>query len=236
MGQIFEKIHGFVTLACRKCDWNKTVVLNCGHRTCPDCRKRWFCRHYYPLLDVVKEWPRVYFMTLTMRNIEGDLQNADIKRLRGYFAKLRKRYSWDIQGGFYVIQDTNNGNGNHLHLHILYDGYFISAKALSAAWKKITGTSFIVDIRRAQSSGRAVGYILGDFLKAPKIRPEDYEAYDRAFRGVRVIQGFGHCRNRKLFKRGVCPKCGEVGSIYEVKRFPGSSDRFDYNCEESEGP
>jgi hypothetical protein len=232
-----EKIHGFLTLHCRDCGKIWRSSMNCGHRTCKECRQKWFGRFFSPVLGIVKEWPRVYFMTLTLKNFD-DLQATDIKRLRGYFGKLRKRYSWNMRGGFYVIQATNNGKGWHLHLHILYDGLFISKKALSAAWLEITKTSFIVDVKRAENPRTAVRYILRDFLQGPRIRPEDFGPYERAFYGVRVIQGFGHCRSAKLHERGVCPYCGAVHSLEVIHRFPGSSDRFDEmnNWQEAEAP
>jgi hypothetical protein len=201
--------HPFLTLNCSHCGHALKVKLGCGDRTCPECRLKWFGYHFKTLLSLVAGWKSAYFLTLTLKNIP-EIGRSDVQRIRKCFNSLRRRFKL-ILGGFYVVQATNRGKGWHLHLHVLFDGSFISQKALSEAWAEITGGSFIVDIRKVGDPRTAVRYLLSDFLQAPRIRPQDVEEFNGIFKGSRLVQPFGKYKATKFprvpFK---CPGCGRV--------------------------
>lgn len=200
--------HPFLTLHCSHCGKPLKVQLGCGDRTCPTCRKKWFGYHFKTLLTIVGRWKSVYFLTLTIKNIpDNQWDRYNVEELRDSFSKLRRRFK-SIAGGFYVVQATNRGKGWHLHLHVLFDGSYISQKALSKAWLEITG-SYIVGIELVQDPKKAVHYLLMDFLQAPKIRPDDAAAFNGVFRGARLVQPFGLYRKTKFRVPYKCPVCGE---------------------------
>jgi len=208
---VIDDRHPFLTLNCSHCGHPLKVRLGCGDRTCPTCRKKWFGYHFGTILEIVSKWKAVYFMTLTLRNIPDREWSKDhVREFRANFGKLRRRFK-TILGGFYCVQTTNYGKGWHLHLHVLFDGTFIPQKLLSATWLKITGGSWIVGIELVSDRRKAVGYLLRDFLQAPKIRPEDSEAFNSVFHGSRLIQPFGKYRNTRFPRVPfVCPVCGYV--------------------------
>jgi hypothetical protein len=159
------------------------------------------------MLTIVESWKSVYFLTLTLKNIPDNLWGRyNVEEIREAFSKLRRRFK-SIAGGFYVIQATNRGKGWHLHIHALFDGSYISQKALSKAWLEITG-SYIVGIELVQDPKKAVHYLLMDFLQAPRIRPEDAAAFNGVFRGSRLVQPFGLYRKTKFKIPYKCPDCG----------------------------
>jgi hypothetical protein len=211
--------HRFITLNCSHCGNVLRVQVGCGERTCPICRKKWFGYHYKTVLECITAWPRIYFMTLTIKNLDGQIYRSDITKLRKDFGKLREHYtkrkkgsreiiSQKIKGGFYIIQATNRGRGWHPHLHVLYDGSYIAKESLALAWANITSGSYVVDIRVAETAARGLKYLLSDFLQSPRIRPEDYAEYNGIFKGQRIIQPFGTYKNIKFRKSYACPICG----------------------------
>lgn len=201
--------HPIRTLVCSHCGHPLRVQLSCGDRTCPVCRKKWFGYHYGALKKYVAKWDRVYFLTLTLKNIpDGNLYRADVERLRILFTALRKKLKGAIDAGWYVIQMTNDGNGWHLHLHAIYRGSFVPSQKLSRLWLEITKDSYIVDIRTADRWQAALRYVLSDFLQSPRIRDCDREEYNSIFKGSRLVQGFGEYSKTKLRVPFPCPCCG----------------------------
>ena len=181
--------------------------MNCKDRTCPACRLKWFGFHFNVLVDCANSWKKVYFLTLTVKNVP-EIGRSDIKDLRKWFLALRVRFP-QIADGFYVMQATNKGKGWHPHVHSLYDGVFIAKEVLSKAWAEITGGSFVVDIQLVQDPKTAVRYLLSDFLQAPRIRPEDVADFNGVFKCSRLIQAFGKYRKFKFLRVPYkCPKCG----------------------------
>ena len=206
--------HPIKTLYCSHCGLEHKVQLSCGSRVCPKCRRKWFGYHFNALMQLVQTWPVVHSMTLTIRNIpDSEFSRQHVKELRNYFTKLRARFRAKIYGGFYVVQATNQGNGWHLHLHIIFDGKFIKKDRLVAAWKDITGGSYIVDIKQVRDHSKAIRYLLADFSGKPRIRPLDAEIYNQVFEGSRLVQPFGAYRSCKLRVPFRCPNCGNTDWI-----------------------
>jgi len=216
---MLEEEHRFVTIYCSHCGHPIRVQLNCGDRTCPICRKKWYGHHYFSLLECVKNWKECFFLTLTAKNIpDQEFTKEYLKGMRREFAALRRRYESRISGGFYVVQATNRGNGWHVHLHVLFDGAFISVRALSRAWAEISGNR-IVDIRKVNNPKQAVRYMLSDFLQQPRIREEDHWLYNEVFAGSRLVQPFGKYRKTKFRAQYTCPDCGATEWVVSIDRY-----------------
>ncbi len=203
--------HPIKTLYCSHCGYQHKVQLSCGSRVCPKCRRKWFGYHFNSLYRLVQTWPVTNSLTLTLQNIlDNEFGRHDVQRIRQYFSTLRRRFKNEFYGGFYVVQATNIGNGWHLHLHVIFDGKFIKKDRLVAAWRDITGGSYIVDVKRVKDAQKAIRYLLADFSGKPRIRPQDCATYDAIFKGSRLVQPFGAYRSVKLKVPFRCPACGNT--------------------------
>lgn len=213
--------HYTITILCSFCGYKYVAQLSCGDRTCPVCRRKWYGYHFKSLKKIFEPVEsELKFLTLTLKNIpDAEFGRASVKRLRDAWNKLlhrkidpgnkldKRRYSDYFKAGFYFIQLTNIGNGYHLHLHVIFAGPFIAKQKIATAWFEITRDSYIVDICRVRSFGRAVHYLLGDLLQKPRIRPGDRGKYNEALKGARLIQGFGSWARVKIRRPFTCPNC-----------------------------
>lgn len=148
---------------------------------------------------------KLYLLTFTVKNGE-DLEErykhlvGALKRLlarRRDFNAGTKRAPWTelcrVEGGVYNLESTNIGNGWHPHTHMLAacSGEPDSA-ALSSEWQKITGDSFIVDVRPITND--PVDGFMEVFKYAVKFSELDYADNWHAaqvFRGKRLLASFG---------------------------------------------
>jgi len=144
---------------CRKFAWfvqssvtNKLRVMSsrCKLRWCPICRdvSRMIVTTSVEQWLRLQEYPKM--ITLTMKHCDDDL-SIQIKRLYDCFRKLRRRAYFQrlITGGVWFFQIKINPDTQlwHLHIHCLVAGKFLPQKRLKALWLKITGDSYVVDIR-----------------------------------------------------------------------------------------
>jgi len=115
-----------------------------------------------------------------------------------------------VRGGLRVFEITYNPeNGWHPHLHILYEGEYVDQAELSAAWKKITKDSNIVDVR-SWSYGKARNEMIKYTLKNVDAIPEEKRAeVRRVLRNRRLFVTFGSMYGTEDKKKTApCPKCG----------------------------
>lgn len=208
--------HRAFWLSCRaRACIRRLVTLRCGDRTCPECRARDYYRlrdRYAPILRMIH---RPKLITLTLVNYRH-LTREGISRLRMCMKTLFHRFEGVIRGGLYCIEVTNKGTGWHVHVHILADAKYIPQDELTAAWREITGDSYVVDIRAADSPDAGLRYLLKYLSKKPDLgegeeTEEDIrQTFNEAMKGVRLIQPFGslyaYCPPRE---NRPCPTCGE---------------------------
>jgi predicted RNA-binding Zn-ribbon protein involved in translation (DUF1610 family) len=221
-----DEDHPFITLYCSHCGHRLQVQLSCGNRTCPYCRKKWYGYHFGALKAHISTWPKVYCLTLTLKNIpDKQISRWHVTRLREAFSKLRYRLKPAILDGYYVIQATNCGAGWHLHMHVLYRGGYVAKAAISQAWCDITKGSYIVDMKLVERWQKALQYLLSDFRGESRIRAQDYETYNSLFRGSRLVQGFGVFSKIKLRVPYRCPDCGHCSWTF-IEVLLGEKTRF----------
>lgn len=192
------------------------VIMPCGDRTCPECRRVEMLKARRKYLPHLKEIHRPKLLTLTWPNQKFISRKLFID-FRKCWSKLirRKPFSTLIKGGLFTFEVTNKGNGWHVHAHILLDAAYIPQKSLSIAWKAITGQAFIVDIRVAKNPKIALNYILKYISKTPELLGSK-EDYNKALKGVRTIQGFGSMYRIKYIKKPMpCKKCGSTSWVPE---------------------
>ncbi len=144
---------------CRKFAWfvqssvtHKLRVMSsrCKLRWCPICRDV----SRMIVTKSVEEWLRLQkypkMITLTLSHSDDPLQ-LQIKRIYESFRKLRRRAFFErrISGGIWFFQLKFNKDTKqwHPHIHCLVAGKFLPHRELKKLWHKITGDSYVVDIR-----------------------------------------------------------------------------------------
>lgn len=145
--------------SCRKFAWfvqssvtNKLRVMSsrCKLRWCPICRDV----SRMIVTKSVEEWLQIQkypkMITLTLLHSDDPL-SIQITRLYDCFRKLRRRAYFQrlITGGVWFFQVRFNKQTEqwHPHIHCLVAGQFLPQARLKSLWHKITGDSYVVDIR-----------------------------------------------------------------------------------------
>lgn len=105
-------------------------------------------------------WTQPKFLTLTLKS-QGLTLREEIQRITTSFRALRRRKYWTdrVTHGIWAVEVTRNARTMdwHVHLHCLLNATFLEKQWLSTEWHKITGDSFIVDIRKCDA--KAVKYV-----------------------------------------------------------------------------
>ena len=144
---------------CRKFAWfvqssvtNKLRVQSsrCKLRWCPICRdvSRMIVTKAVEAWLAIQKYPKMITLTLCHSDDPLDLQ---VKRIYDSFRKLRRRAFFErrISGGVWFFQLKFNKDTQqwHPHIHCLVAGKFLPHGELKKLWHKITGDSYVVDIR-----------------------------------------------------------------------------------------
>ena len=140
-------------------------------------------------------------LTLTIRS-QGEPLHQLLDKLYRCFSELRRCAFWKagVEGGAAVCEVTHNqgAGGWHPHLHVVFSGRYLPVVQIREAWHRITGDSYIVDIRLFDSGERAAGY-LGKYLSKPVSAtamrvPSLLDELITAMAGRRLINTFGSWR------------------------------------------
>lgn len=197
--------------SCDKCGNAIKVHVTCKRRTCPKCARIRSLRLVEMYLPVVLCFQWACLVTLTLKVVPyGDVQEQ-VDRITASFRKLRMRKVWNAKNGIASIEIVKEEtNCWYVHLHTLVDSKWMDQKALSDAWKKITGDSYIVDIRRIKSDKRsALREVLKYQTKIWQLSEEDKEFVEETFKHRRFVYTFGIKKPEKSeFKGMKCKLCG----------------------------
>jgi len=147
----------------------------------------------------------VRFLTLTLRSSDATLTEC-LDRAITSFRKLRSvpRIKQALKGGVYFFEVTRSKvTGQwHPHLHALFVGHYLPHELLKKHWLRITGDSFIVDVRGFKNSDAGIGYVAKYASKGVGcgLRPDDegFAELAAAFHGRRLFSTFGCLRGIKL--------------------------------------
>lgn len=179
----------------------------CHDRFCVPCSNERSYRIKNSLLQHMYKRPNMSLITLTLKASTDDLTQV-LDRITAAFKKLRNSPLWKkaCVGGCSIIETKigTNGESWHLHYHVLAETKYIKKEELSELWLKITGGSYIVDIKRVGSHGGAVGYITKYITKAadPSIvnSPRHLHEAIVGFAGRRLVTTFGSWRGLQLME------------------------------------
>lgn len=145
------------------------------------------------------------FLTLTLAD-DNDAVEDTIRKLVSCFARLRARKLWKgtQEGGcsFVEIKRSSNADRWNVHLHVITEGKYMPHAELSKAWKAITGTSHIVDIRAVKNVDHAARYVTKYASKPmdPSVTRHavHLQAAIKALTGRRLCTTFGTWRTMPL--------------------------------------
>ena len=148
---------------------------------------------------------RYRLVTLTLKHSPESLA-ARLTELSDCFAKLRRVKFWTraVIGGLAVTEIKINTDSGcwHAHLHLLVHGKYLDQKTLKEHWHRITGDSYIVDVRAVAMNGTGANYIAKYATKAfdhtVTTKDEWLDEAIRALRGRRLITTFGDWRGFAL--------------------------------------
>lgn len=182
----------------------KVTANHCHDRWCLPCgaaRGRTIARN---LATIAKD-QRIRFVTLTLNHRDQPLK-LSLKQLGKYFSRLRRSKFWQsvVSAGaaFLEIKRSPSTHGWHPHLHIVVTGKFIPHAMLKAIWHRITGDSYIVDIRPVRSHDQLIRYVT-KYVSKPLDNsifesPDTTEQAIRAMHGKRTCTTFGAWRGQDL--------------------------------------
>lgn len=180
---------------CRQSSWfarhnatGKVSVLakSCHVRFCPLCgksRRNAIQANTYKWLRSAT-FPKM--VTLTMAHCD-DLLAMQLDRLYKAFKDLRRLSLWkkNVTGLIWFFELKLTGKGEwHPHLHILIDGRYLPQRALSRAWKKKTGDSYIVDVRAVKDKKKAAFYVSKYATKPISVKNVPAALYREFFGGM----------------------------------------------------
>lgn len=167
----------------------------------------------------------VRFITLTLKHATTPLR-VQLDRLYSCFRELRRTQLWKkkVTGGAAVLEVSfaRTSHAWHPHLHVLCNGNYIPNDALSAAWLKATGDSFVVDVRLVRDNYRIAGYVAKYVTKSipPAIcnDPERLADLIGACRNRRLVLTFGTWRGFKLSEKLDTTAWKNIGPLPDVLR------------------
>lgn len=145
------------------------IRASCSHRLCPTCQRARAARLSASIAREVQGWPAVRFLTLTLATSDAPLR-LELQRLMSSFRELRRTRTWQrhVSAAIWTLEVTRCAKTGrwHPHLHLLLRGTFIPHAQLKTAWHRITGDSFIVDVRMIHDRRQAARYLAKYVAKA----------------------------------------------------------------------
>jgi hypothetical protein len=175
----------------------------CHDRFCVPCCKARSSRLSATLLKLC-EGQDLRFLTFTLRHNHRPLKEQ-LDRLTKCWRKLRQTRMWTTtqRGGVAIIELKRSKKNNtwHPHLHVISEGEFLPHSEVSNTWHRITGDSFIVDVRRLRDPREAVHYVAKYAAKGITF-DGDYDIHVlaeaiTALKSKRLVQCYGtwsHCK------------------------------------------
>lgn len=235
--------HQYLKYTCERDHLSFKIKYTCKSRICPECGAAFYGRIYAPLFESVKEclahrrrgW-MVSLLTLTVDKKRFNSQmptRSDIERLYKESSKFFRLFFGKYKGVWTknseVREDRRHYRGagsvsvievgadnNNLHVHAIIYHPFIPFTELKNAWLKITGDSYIVDIRSTEkrNTRQVVNYVLKYITKPPQT-----DSYYGLANYLLMIKGSRRLRCSGIFYNTIklpraerlkkcCPHCG----------------------------
>lgn len=206
--------HGWRFLFCTKCGHRIRVLVDCGHRFCPNCSRRRARRvrnRLQALIDKNEHFPKARLKMLTVSQPNCVHLDDGIKKLVAAFRRLRQRALWDryVFGGAFVIEVKGRPGNWHPHIHAVIYSYRIPWRRLRSSWRQCSGGTacWISNV----TADKAKNYITKYMTKTdlPSALIDDVSTSLRRFR---LFTRFGSWHNIVLPKMIMDTPCDSCGS------------------------
>ena len=198
----------------------------CKNKLCPMCNWRRSMKYSYQTSRIVdeaiKQSPkgRFLFLTLTVKNVEGQVLNSTISQLTKSFDRLFKRakVQRNLLGYLRSVEVTHNENDKtyHPHIHVLMmvrPSYFqskkdyITQKEWSDMWSQSLKVDYVpmIDIRTVKETGKGLRGAVLETAKYPtkpiKFDVENKQVVDDLYNGLYRKRQLGYGGLFKTIKK-----------------------------------
>ena len=198
----------------------------CKNKLCPMCNWRRSMKYSYQTSRIVdeaiKQSPkgRFLFLTLTVKNVEGQALNSTISQLTKSFDRLFKRakVQRNLLGYLRSVEVTHNENDKtyHPHIHVLMmvrPSYFqskkdyITQKEWSDMWSQSLKVDYVpmIDIRTVKEKGKGLRGAVLETAKYPtkpiKLDIENKQVVDDLYNGLYRKRQLGYGGLFKTIKK-----------------------------------
>jgi hypothetical protein len=203
--KLFLQCKTNVFFARQKSSGRISLVANsCHQRWCPWCSRS----KTNTIRRNVREWLKdkkfPKFLTFTLQHTPTRL-DEQIDILYESFKQLRrlKMFKKATSSGvwfFQIVKSKTDGNW-HPHLHVITYGNYIPHRELSREWQRITGHSFVVDIRAIKDADKASDYVARYASKTCnilKFSDDELNEIHDAISKHRVCGSWGTAKKAKL--------------------------------------
>lgn len=210
----------------------------CKNKLCPMCNWRRSMKYAYRTSRIVdeaiKQSPkgRFLFLTLTVKNVEGEALNSTISQLTKSFDRLFKRakVQRNLLGYLRSVEVTHNENDKtyHPHIHVLMmvrPSYFqskkdyITQKEWGDMWSQSLKVSYtpMVDIRTVKETGKGLRGAVLETAKYPtkpiKLDVENKQVVDDLYNGLYRKRQLGYGGIFKEIKKHLALDDAENGDL-----------------------
>lgn len=210
----------------------------CKNKLCPMCNWRRSMKYSYQTSRIVdeaiKQSPkgRFLFLTLTVKNVEGEALNSTISQLTKSFDRLFKRakVQRNLLGYLRSVEVTHNENNKtyHPHIHVLMmvrPSYFqskkdyITQKEWSDMWSNSLKVDYtpMIDIRTVKETGKGLRGAVLETAKYPmkpiKLDVENKQVVDDLYNGLYRKRQLGYGGLFKTIKKQLALDDAENGDL-----------------------
>lgn len=198
----------------------------CKNKLCPMCNWRRSMKYSYQTSrivdEVIKQKPkaRFLFLTLTVKNVEGEALNSTISQLTKSFDRLfrRAKVKKNLIGYLRSVEVTHNDKTDtyHPHIHVLMmvksvyfkgkDNY-ISQKEWGEMWSQSLRVDYIplVDVRAVKETGKGLKGAILETAKYPtkpiKLDIDNKQVVDDLYNGLYRKRQLGYGGLFKIIKK-----------------------------------
>ena len=209
----------------------------CKNKLCPICNWRRSMKYSYQTSRIVdeaiKQEPkgRFLFLTLTVKNVEGEALNSTISQLTKSFDRLFKRakVQRNLLGYLRSVEVTHNENDKtyHPHIHVLMmvkssyfkGGNYISQKEWGDMWSQSLKVDYapMVDIRTVKETGKGLRGAVLETAKYPtkpiKLDIENKQVVGDLYNGLYRKRQLGYGGLFKTIKKQLALDDAENGDL-----------------------
>jgi len=199
-----------IFLICRTCQHPVKLKVGCGKRfeaICPSCAKKWKSKVRGRYVAGISKMIHPKFVTLTMRYTKGRLSDR-LFRLwdyRKYLFKTLARRGYEMRSWCAVVEPPN-------HIHLVVDMDYIPQYEMAHIWQRITGDSFVVDVRAIPNFKNNLQKI-SNYIAKYLTKSTHYTRYNLdAFKGFHLVGSWK--LQLEIAKRYLeCPSCWDILSM-----------------------